>query len=68
MTISHSYSHLYSGPRRVVLSEVSLVNLVHGGEVVDVGQVDCGLNDVVEGCPGQLEMKGLIIIIMKLIS
>ena len=68
LTISQSHSHLYSGPRRVVLSEESLVNLVHGGEVVDVGQVDCGFDDVLEGCPGQLEMKGVVITIMKMIS
>ena len=41
--------HLHRGPGREVLSEVSLVNLVDGGEVLDVCQEDRGLDDVVEG-------------------
>ena len=44
--LTESPHHLHRGPGREVLGEVSLVNLVDGGEVC---QEDRGLDDVVEG-------------------
>ena len=47
--------HLYGRPGWIVLCEVVRVDFVDRREVVDVGQEDRGLDDVVECCASKLK-------------
>ena len=47
--------HLYGSPGWIVLCKVVRVDFVDRGEVVDVGQEDRGLDDVVKCCTSKLK-------------